>query len=104
GDKRILLLNGNPLPYGLMRKPNKNEVRANLAKGGQASLAKLSKSDYNIIETIKPFLVKNELSFVGIDVIGDYLTEINVTSPTGLVEIANLSNIDISKIVFDELS
>ena len=104
GDKRIILLNGNPLPYGLMRKPKKNEVRANLAKGGHGSLSKLSTNDHKIINTIKPFLIENKLAFVGIDVIGNFLTEINVTSPTGLVEIAHQSDIDIEKIVFNELS
>ena len=104
GDKRIILLNGKPLPYGLMRKPKKNEVRANLAKGGHGSLSKLSTNDHKIISTIKPFLIENKLAFVGIDVIGNFLTEINVTIPTGLVEIAHQSAIDIEKIVFNELS
>ena len=104
GDKRIILLNGNPLPYALLRVPQKNEVRANLAKGGKGILKKLTKRDLEIIETIKSFLIENNLHFVGIDVIGDYLTEINVTSPTGLVEIASQANMNIEEIIINELS
>ncbi len=104
GDKRIIVLNGNPLPYALLRVPQKNEVRANLAKGGKGILKKLTKRDLEIIETIKSFLIENNLNFVGIDVIGDYLTEINVTSPTGLVEIASQANMNIEEIIINELS
>ena len=104
GDKRIIVLNGNPLPYALLRVPQKNEVRANLAKGGKGIIKKLTKRDLEIIETIKSFLIENNLHFVGIDVIGDYLTEINVTSPTGLVEIASQANMNIEEIIINELS
>jgi len=104
GDKRIIVLNGNPLPYALLRVPQKNEVRANLAKGGKGIVKKLTKRDLEIIETIKSFLIENNLIFVGIDVIGDYLTEINVTSPTGLVEIASQANRNIEEIIINELS
>ena len=104
GDKRIIVLNGNPLPYALLRVPQKNEVRANLAKGGKGILKKLTKRDLEIIKTIKSFLIENNLNFVGIDVIGDYLTEINVTSPTGLVEIASQANMNIEEIIINELS
>ena len=104
GDKRIIMLNGNPLPYALLRVPQKNEVRANLAKGGKGIIKKLTKRDLEIIETIKSFLIENNLNFVGIDVIGDYLTEINVTSPTGLVEIASQANMNIEEIIINELS
>ncbi len=104
GDKRIIVLNGNPLPYALLRVPQKNEVRANLAKGGKGILKKLTKRDLEIIKTIKSFLLENNLNFVGIDVIGNYLTEINVTSPTGLVEIASQANMNIEEIIINELS
>jgi len=104
GDKRIIVLNGNPLPYALLRVPQKNEVRANLAKGGKGIVKKLTKRDLKIIKTIKSFLIENNLNFVGIDVIGDYLTEINVTSPTGLVEIASQANMNIEEIIINELS
>ena len=104
GDKRIILLNGNPLPYALLRVPQRNEVRANLAKGGKGVIKKLTKRDLEIIKTIKSFLIENNLNFVGIDVIGDYLTEINVTSPTGLVEIASQANMNIEEIIINELS
>ena len=104
GDKRIILLNGNPLPYALLRVPQRNEVRANLAKGGKGVIKKLTKRDLEIIETIKLFLIENNLNFVGIDVIGNYLTEINVTSPTGLVEIASQANMNIEEIIINELS
>ena len=91
GDKRILIVNGNPLPYGILRIPSKNDFRGNLAKGGSPKLFKLSSRDLEIVNTINPLLIKEKLFFVGIDIIGNYLTEINTTSPTGLREIEKLS-------------
>jgi|TARA_B110000971_G_C20027054_1_gene509438 glutathione synthase len=103
GDTRIILINAEPLPYGLARIPRPDEIRANLAKGGSGIIRSLNKNDQIIINKIKPYLLKTNLNFVGIDVIGPYLTEINVTSPTGLVEIQNQSNINYAEFIINDL-
>jgi glutathione synthase len=103
GDTRIILINGEPLPYGLARIPRPDEIRANLAKGGAGIIRKINKNDEIIINRIKPYLIEKNLNFVGVDVIGPYLTEINVTSPTGLVEIQNQSNINYAEFVINAL-
>ena len=96
GDKRIILLDGNPV--GIMKRmPTKNEVRANLSRGGTAEKTTFTKRDKFICKKLKPWLKKEGIFFAGIDIIGNYLTEINVTSPTGIVEINNLENIKIEK-------
>ena len=92
GDKRIIVINGEALPYSLARIPSKSEVRANLAKGGKGKSQKLTTGDKKIVMGVKDFLVKNKLNFVGLDIIGNYLTEINITSPTGIVEIEEQTN------------
>ena len=92
GDKRIIVIKGKPIPYSLARIPLKGETRANLAKGGQAKAQKLTTRDKKIVDELKGFLIKNKLNFVGLDIIGKYLTEINVTSPTGIVEIEEQTN------------
>lgn len=86
GDKRILLLNGEPLG-AFLRKPGRADFRANLSAGASMHDAEISASDLKIIEIIKSYLLRNGLYFVGIDVIGRYLTELNVTSPAGIPEI-----------------
>lgn len=88
GDKRIIIINGEPLPYALARIPKAGETRGNLAAGGKGVAQPLSPRDTEIATTVGKVLKENGLFFVGLDVIGDYLTEINVTSPTGIVEIA----------------
>ncbi len=103
GDTRIILVNGEPLPYGLTRIPQSDEIRANLAKGGSGVIRKINKNDEIIINRIKPYLLEKNLNFVGIDIIGFYLTEINVTSPTGLVEIQNQSNINYAEFIINAL-
>ena len=103
GDKRIIIVNGEPLPYGLLRIPKKTDFRGNLAKGGKAKVFKLSSSDLKITEAVKPYLIEHNLNFVGIDVIGNYLTEINITSPTGLVEIQKLTKQNVTKTVIQNL-
>ena len=96
GDKRIILLDGNPV--GIMKRiPTKNEIRANLSRGGRAEKTAFSTKDKFICKKLKPWLKKEGIFFSGIDIIGNYLTEINVTSPTGIVEINNLENIKIEK-------
>jgi len=103
GDTRIILINGEPLPYGLVRIPRPDEIRANLAKGGAGIIRKINKNDEIIINRIKPYLIEKNLNFVGVDVIGPYLTEINITSPTGLVEIQNQSNINYAEFIINAL-
>lgn len=88
GDKRIIVINGEPLPYALARIPKAGETRGNLAAGGTGVAQPLSKRDIEIATTVGKVLKENGLFLVGLDVIGDYLTEINVTSPTGMVEIS----------------
>lgn len=87
GDKRIILINGKPAPYLLARVPAANETRGNLAAGATGVVQALSENDLCICKALGPELVKRGLYFVGLDVIGDYLTEINVTSPTGIRQI-----------------
>ena len=87
GDKRIIVIKGEAVPYSLARIPSKGEVRANLAKGGKGKAQKLTAGDKKIVMGVKDFLIKNKLNLVGLDIIGNYLTEINITSPTGIVEI-----------------
>lgn len=88
GDKRIIVIDGDPLPYALARIPKAGETRGNLAAGGKGVAQPLTPRDMEIATTVGKTLKSQGLFFVGLDVIGDYLTEINVTSPTGMVEIA----------------
>jgi glutathione synthase len=99
GDKRILLINGEPVPYALARIPTKGETRANLAAGGEGVGIELSDRDRWICEQVAPLLKAKGLIFVGIDVIGDYLTEVNVTSPTCIRELDKQYNINISALL-----
>ena len=103
GDKRIIIIKGEPLPFCLARIPDGKDFRANLAKGGTGIAKKLTDDDIKIVDVIKKYLVKSKLDFVGIDVIGKYLTEINVTSPTCLVEIENQTNFNSAEFIIDAL-
>ena len=103
GDKRIIIIKGEPLPFCLARIPDGKDFRANLAKGGTGITKKLTADDIKIVNVIKKYLVKSKLDFVGIDVIGKYLTEINVTSPTCLVEIENQTNFNSAEFIIDAL-
>ncbi|WP_439101920.1 glutathione synthase [Congregibacter sp.] len=96
GDKRILMIEGEPIPYGLARLPIKGETRGNLAAGGSGRAQPLSERDLWIAAQVGPSLVEKGLIFVGLDVIGDYLTEINVTSPTCIREIDAAYDTDIA--------
>ena len=102
GDKRVLLINGEPVG-AVNRVPNKNEIRANLHIGGIAKKSKLSKRDIYICNEIKEEIKKRGLFFSGIDIIDGYLTEINVTSPTGLKQINELNKINLEKVYWDKL-
>jgi glutathione synthase len=96
GDKRILLINGKPIPYALARMPAPGEFRGNLRAGGTGVVVPLDSNDYKICEKIADSLRSLGLYFVGIDVIGDYLTEINITSPTCIKEINKDANLDVA--------
>ena len=88
GDKRIIVIDGEPLPYALARIPKAGETRGNLAAGGIGIAQLLTARDLEIATTVGRELKQHGLFLVGLDVIGEHLTEINVTSPTGMVEIA----------------
>jgi len=103
GDKRILIVNGEPMPYCLARIPAKGETRGNLAAGGRGEARPLSASDKLIAETIAPELKKRGLFFVGLDIIGNKVTEINVTSPTCIREIEAAYPINISGKLMDAI-
>jgi len=103
GDKRILLINGEPIDYALARIPKPGENRGNIAAGGSTRGQPLSARDRWICQQIGPDLRARGLIFVGIDVIGDYLTEINVTSPTCIRELDAQFDINISATLFDHL-
>jgi glutathione synthase len=101
GDKRILMINGEPIPYCLARVPSLGETRGNLAAGGTGRPQLLSARDRWIAEQVGPSLRERGLYFVGLDIIGDYLTEINVTSPTGIQEIERAYDVDIGGQLMD---
>lgn len=101
GDKRILLINGEPVPYALARVPQGKEWRGNLALGAKGVVQPLSERDRFICAQVGPDCVKRGLYFVGLDVIGDYLTEINVTSPTCIRQIDAGAGINVSKMLLD---
>lgn len=103
GDKRILVVNGKPVPYCLARIPASGETRGNLAAGGRGEARPLSDSDWQIANAIGPTLKAKGLIFVGLDVIGDKLTEINVTSPTCIREIEAAFPVSITAMLFDEI-
>ena len=103
GDKRILMINGEPVPYSLARIPAQGETRGNLAAGGRGVTQELSEDDRRIASTVGPELKKRGLYFVGLDVIGNCLTEINVTSPTCVREISRDSGIDVAGPLIDTL-
>ena len=103
GDKRILVIDGVPIPDALARIPQGSEIRGNLAVGGKGVAQPLSARDREIAEAIGPVLAKRGLMLVGLDVIGDCLTEINVTSPTGFQEITKQTGFDVAKSFVDAL-
>lgn len=103
GDKRILLIDGEPVPYALARIPQGNEFRGNLAAGGRGEGVPLSERDRWIAAEVGPELRRRGLRFVGLDVIGDYLTEINVTSPTCVRELDAQFGLNIAGLLFDAI-
>jgi glutathione synthase len=103
GDKRILMIDGEPVPYCLARIPAAGETRGNLAAGGRGEARPLTARDREIAAAVGPTLREKGLLFVGLDVIGEHLTEINVTSPTCAREIARDSGIDVAGQVIEAI-
>ena len=103
GDKRILVIGGKPVPFCLARIPQGSEVRGNLAVGGKGVAMPLSDSDWAIANALGPILAARGLLLVGLDVIGDSLTEINVTSPTCFQEITDQAGFDVAAMFVDAL-
>jgi glutathione synthase len=103
GDKRILLIGGTVVPFALARIPQNGEVRGNLAAGGVGVAQKLSERDLEIAQSLAPILSERGLLLVGLDVIGNYLTEVNVTSPTCFQEIYQQTGLNVAAIFIDAL-
>jgi glutathione synthase len=103
GDKRILVIDGQPVPFALARIPQAGEVRGNLAAGGVGRAQPLTARDREIAEALGPVLAARGLLLVGLDVIGDFLTEVNVTSPTCFQEIADQAGFDVAAMFIDAL-
>ena len=103
GDKRILLIDGEAVPFCLARIPQQGETRGNLAAGGRGVAQPLSERDWQIAKALGPQLRAQGLLLVGLDVIGDYLTEVNVTSPTCFQEITQQSGFDVAAMFIDAL-
>jgi len=103
GDKRILLIDGEPVPYALARIPPADDNRGNLVMGAKGVGQPLSQADERICERVGPVLRDAGVLFAGIDVIGDYLTEVNVTSPTGIRELDKQFDLNIAGLLFDAI-
>ncbi len=103
GDKRILLVDGEPVPYALARIPPANDNRGNLVMGATGRGQPLSGRDRDICDAVGPVLRQQGVIFAGIDVIGDYLTEVNVTSPTGMRELDRQFGLNIAGLLFDAI-
>lgn len=104
GDKRIVLINGEPIPQVMLRIPAAGSIRANLVAGGRCEGVELSASDLRICKQLKPMLQHERLLLVGIDVIGESLTEINITSPTGIRQLDHIYGISIADQVLDAIA
>ncbi len=104
GDKRILMIDGEPVPYALARIPQGQDFRGNLARGGRGEARELSARDRWIAEQVGPELRRRGLLFVGLDVIGDWLTEVNVTSPTGVRELDKQCGLNIAALLWDAIA
>lgn len=103
GDKRILMVDGEPVPFALARIPQGSDFRGNLARGGRGEARPLSERDRWIAAQVGPELKRRGLLFVGLDVIGDWLTEVNVTSPTGVRELDAQCELNIAGTLFDAI-
>ena len=103
GDKRILLIEGEPVPYSLARIPSDEDNRGNMVAGAAAVGQQMSKRDFEICQQVGPVLKEAGVLFAGIDIIGDYLTEVNVTSPTGIRELDKQFDLNIAGLMFDAI-
>ena len=103
GDKRILLIDGDPVPYALARVPSDEDNRGNMVAGATTRGQALSAADQRICDIVGPQLKQHGVLFCGIDVIGDYLTEVNVTSPTGIRELDKAFDLNIAATLFDAI-
>ena len=103
GDKRVLVVNGQAVPYALARIPAQGETRGNLAAGGRGVPVAIGEKEQRIVDAVAPYLLERGLLFVGLDVIGSYLTEINVTSPTGIQELSRFDGIDVAGMLWDAI-
>ena len=103
GDKRILLIEGEPVPYALARIPSDEDNRGNMVAGAAAVGQEMSQRDHEICQRVGPVLRDAGVIFAGIDVIGDYLTEVNVTSPTGIRELDKQFDLNIASLMFDAI-
>lgn len=103
GDKRILLIDGEPVPYALARIPTGDDNRGNIVAGATTRGQELSRGDLRICEQVGPVLREQGVLFAGIDVIGDYMTEVNVTSPTGIRELDRQFDLNIAGLMFDAI-
>ncbi|QIQ21973.1 glutathione synthase [Zophobihabitans entericus] len=104
GDKRVIIIDGQPVPYCLARIPKQGETRGNLAAGGRGEVRPLSENDWKIANALSPVLKQKGLIFVGLDIIGSKLTEINVTSPTGVCQIQEAQpDISITGMLMDSI-
>jgi glutathione synthase len=103
GDKRIVLFNGKPFEYALVRLPREGSIRGNLAAGGSYDVQPLTSREKEIAEEVGRTLVGKGIAFAGLDVIGDYLTEVNITSPTGLRQLASVTGQDVAGMLMREI-
>jgi glutathione synthase len=103
GDKRILLIDGEPVPYALARIPPADDNRGNLVMGAVGEARELTKRDRWICAQVGPVLKEHGVIFAGIDVIGDFMTEVNVTSPTGIRELDTAFDLNIAATMFDAI-
>ena len=103
GDNRVLVIDGEAVPYVLARIPSQGETRGNLAAGGTGVPRKMNDSERRIVNAVAPWLRENGILFAGLDVIGDYLTEINITSPTCIRELDKAFDLDIAGQLLDNI-
>ncbi len=103
GDKRIMLVNGEAVPYALARVPSDDDHRGNLVMGAKGIGQELSAADRAVCERVGPVLRDAGVLFAGIDIIGDYLTEVNITSPTGIRELDKQFDLNIAGLLFDAI-
>lgn len=103
GDKRIIIINGEPVDHALVRIPKGGSIRGNLAAGASYEVQPLTQHEINVAQTVGKRLKQENIMFSGIDMIGDYLIEVNITSPTGLREISNATGTDLGKLLIEKI-